>query len=104
MTRPASVRVNKYRQKVQDLSFTDKYMPGKVIPCDFNSRHPNSIDHLTGEERQKLGIDDGDEITIRRIFLRDLLDAVTPDMIKEVAEGDSLYKALREAVKSGKKS
>lgn len=104
MTRPASVRVNKHRQKVQDLSFTDKYMPGKVIPCDFNSRHPNSIDHLTGEERQKLGIDDGDEITIRRIFLRDLPDAVTPDMIKEVAEGDSVYKALREAVKSGKKS
>ena len=103
MTRPASVRVNKHRQKIQDLRFTDRYMSGKVMPCDFNSRHPNSIDHLTSEERQKLGIDDGDEITIRRIFLRDLPDAVTPDMIKEVAEEDSVYKALREAVKSGRK-
>ena len=103
MTRPASVRVNKHRQKIQDLSFTDKYMSGKVIPCDFNSRHPNSIDHMTTEERQRLGIDNGDEITIRRIFLRDLPDAVTPDMIREVAEGDSVYRDLREAVKSGRK-
>jgi len=40
-------------------------------------------------------LNDRDEITIRRIVLSDL-----PDMIGEVDEEDSMFKALREAVKS----
>lgn len=101
MTRPTSARINKHRQKIQDLSFTDRYMSGKEIPCDFNSRHPNPIDHLTEEERLKLGLDDSDEVTIRRIFIRDLPDAVTLDMIRQAAERDPVYRDLIEAVKTG---
>ena len=94
-TKTCSVRINKHRQKVLDLSFTDKYMPGKEIPCDFNSRHPNSIDHLTTEERIKLGLNGEDEVTIRRIFIRDLPDAVSLDMIRKVREADPIYRASR---------
>ena len=30
----APVRVAKHRNKVQYLRFTDKYLPGKAMPCD----------------------------------------------------------------------
>ena len=37
LSKPASRRVAKYRQQVQDLSFTDKYLAGKLNPCDIHS-------------------------------------------------------------------
>ena len=46
MRKPTSACINKHRQRIQDLSFTDRYMSGKEMPCDFNSRYPypNPID------------------------------------------------------------
>ena len=32
----APVRVNKHRNKICDLSFTDKYLKGKEVPADFS--------------------------------------------------------------------
>ena len=40
---------------------------------------------------------------IRRLFMSDLPDAVTLDMLHEAAEKDPTYKKLREAVRQGKK-
>ena len=98
------MRINKYRMKVQDLSFTDKYMPGKIIPYDYNSRHPKPLQHLSQWDRHKQGIDDGEELFIMRVFMIDLPDAVTLDMLREVAERDPSYVMLREAVLAGKKA
>lgn len=103
-SKAASVRISKHRMKVQDLCFKDKYMPGRRIPCDYNSRHPQPIQHLSQDDRAKQGIDDGEEIFIRRVFMSDLPDAVTVDMLKEVAERDPSYISLREAVLAGKKT
>ena len=40
LARPASVRVAKHRSEIIDLTFTDKYLPRKQMPADYNSRHP----------------------------------------------------------------
>ena len=77
----------------------DKYMKGKDNPCDYGSRHPTPITHLSKAEREKQGVDDGEEVFIRRLFMSDLPDAVTLDMLREAAEKDPTYKRLREAVK-----
>ena len=37
MTKPASVRINKHQLRIMDLTFTDMYMGGKTMPCNFNS-------------------------------------------------------------------
>ena len=37
LTKAGSVRLNKHRQKIQDLSFTDRYIPGKQNPNDYSS-------------------------------------------------------------------
>ena len=39
ISKVAPVRVVRHRNKVQDLRFTDKYLPGKSIPCDYACRH-----------------------------------------------------------------
>ena len=43
MSKTAPVRVSRHGNKVQDLRFTDKYLEGKSIPCDFASRHAAPI-------------------------------------------------------------
>ena len=40
LTRQGSARLNKHRQKMQDLCFTDRFIPGKENPNDYTSRHP----------------------------------------------------------------
>ena len=40
MTKTAPVRVTRHRNKVQDLHFTDKYLEGKAMPCDYASATP----------------------------------------------------------------
>ena len=40
LARPASVRVAKHWSEIIDLTFTDKYLLGKQMPADYNSRHP----------------------------------------------------------------
>ena len=53
-----------HRQHVQDLSFTDKYLAGKLNPCGYKSRHPTQLIGLTQEEREKLNIDDSEEVMV----------------------------------------
>ena len=54
MIKAAPVRVGRHRNKVQDLSFTDKYLPGKAMPCDYASRHAVAIEGLDKEEKERL--------------------------------------------------
>ena len=53
MSKAAPVRINKHRTKIIDLRFTDKYLPGKEMPADYNSRHPNPIASMTKQERER---------------------------------------------------
>ena len=36
------------------FSFTDKYLPGKKMPTDYNSRHPRPITRISQQEREAL--------------------------------------------------
>ena len=62
-----SVRLNKQRKLIQDLSFTDKYLPGKRNPADYYSRHPHRIEHLSQELREEAAVDDAEEVHMMRI-------------------------------------
>ena len=59
LTEPATARITKHRYKIMDLTFTDKYLHGKKMPGDYNSRHPAPITHLNSKERATLLMDDG---------------------------------------------
>ena len=102
-TKQAPIRVTKHRNKVMDLTFTDKYLPGRYMPADYSSRHPEPISNLTKEERETLEIDDGDDIQVMRVIMADLPPALTTKMIQEVAEKDKTYQKLLTAVRKGVK-
>ena len=62
MSKATPVRVARHRNKVQDLRFTDKYLSGKSMPCDYASRHASPIEDLTEEEKEQLIVDVGEDI------------------------------------------
>ena len=57
MTRAALVRVGGHRNRVQDLIVTDKYLEGKVKPCDDTSRHGVPIEGHNEEEKERQKVD-----------------------------------------------
>ena len=103
MTMAAPVRVGRHRNKVQDLGFTDEYLPGKTMPCDYASRHTVPIKDLDKEGKERLMVDTGEDIQVMRVFIADLPPAMTLEVLKAVAERDEVYQRLKETVKKGRK-
>jgi hypothetical protein len=103
LTKKSSVRISKHRMKIQDLVFTDKYIKGKDNPCDYGSRHPFPLTNLSEREKEKMGVEDEGEVWIRRLFMSDLPDAVSVEMLQDAADKDRDYARLRAAVREGHK-
>ena len=103
LSKPASRRVARHRQQVQDLSFTDKFLAGKSNPCDYRSRHPTQLTGLTSEEREKLNVDDSEEVLVMRMLVDDMPQALTLDMLKEAVARDQDYQLLLEKIRTGHK-
>ena len=102
-TMPAGRRVTKHRQQVQDLVFKDKFLSGKANPCDYSSRHPTQLEGLSQADREKLGVDDCDEVMVMRVFVVDMPVALTLDMLKDAVGKDQNYQHLIDCVKAGHK-
>ena len=103
LSKPASRRVAKHRQQVQDKSFTDKYLAGKLNPCDYKSRHPTQLSGLSSEEREKLHVDDSEEVMVIRMLVEDMPQALTIDMLKDAVARDQDYQLLIEKIRTGTK-
>ena len=99
---PASKRIARHRDLIQDIDYTMKHLPGKENPCDFGSRHPLPIDHLEETEKAKLGLDLGNEIYVRKISIDNSPRAITVEDIKAAAANDQVYTELINCIKEGK--
>ena len=98
----ASKRISKHRDAVQDLKFKLRYLKGEKMPCDYGSRHPNPIEHLTVEEREVLGFDMGKDIYVRRIFNIDQSPTyITSEQIKKAATLDTRYGEAVTGIRKG---
>ena len=64
--------VMNYRQQVKDLMIKGKYLKGKLNPCDYSSRQPTVITDLTAADKEKLGMDDSDEVTVMKVYVDDM--------------------------------
>ena len=103
LTKTAPVRMARHRSKILYLKFTNKYLPGKQMPCDYAFRHAVPIEGLTKEENEWLMVDEGEDVHVMRVIMADLPPAMTMDMVKDVAEQDQVYKKLKKAVEEGRK-
>ena len=72
MSKALLMRVARQRNKVQDLRFTDKYLPGKSTPCDCTSRLVAPIEDLSKEEKERLIVEVGEDIQVMRVIMVDL--------------------------------
>ena len=80
-----------------------KHLPGKDMPCDYGSRHPYPIDHLSEAEKEKLGCDIGNRIYVRRIDIGNTPNAISPKDIGEAAIKDPSYQAIIKELRGGNK-
>ena len=92
MIKAAPVRVARYRNKVLDLKFTDKYLPGKWMPCTYASRHTVLMEDLM-EEKERLMVDLGEDVQVMRVIMADLPPAMTMDIVKEATEHNQTYRS-----------
>ena len=62
----AQVRIAKHRSKMIYITFTEKYLLGRNMPADDNSKHlkPNTNTHLSQQVREDLILDDGEDVHI----------------------------------------
>lgn len=95
-------KMAKHRDQICDLQFTLKYLPGKDMPCDYGSRHPYPIDHLTEEDKEKLGCDTGKEIYVRKIDIGNSPDAISIPDIRRTASKDSTYQTIMKEITAGR--
>ena len=80
-----------------------KYLPGKDMPCDFCSRHPPPINHLTDTQKEKAGIDIGNIIYVRKLIFTNSPDAVTNEQLKAAAANDADYQTTLGLISKGKR-
>ena len=99
-----SRRIGNHRDKVQDLDFKLKFLKGQDMPCDYGSRHPNAINHLTQKEQDALGFDVGNTIHVRKIInLNSSPKAVTTDSLVKAASNDIQYQDIIAAISNGQR-
>ena len=97
-----SKRIAKHRDAVQDLGFKLQYMKGKDMPCDYGSRHPNTIAHLSVDEQDHNGFDTGREVYVRKIICMDNSpNYVRLEQMEMAAERDATYKEAIRALQKG---
>ena len=97
------MKIDRHRNKVQDHSFTDKYLTGRTRPGDYAARHAEPSKGLDGEEKERRKDDNGEDIQEMRVFIADLPLALPPEEHREVATKDQVYQRLMEAGKQGRK-
>ena len=81
-----------------------KHLPGKEMPCDYGSRNPYPIEHLSEQEKEKLGCDTGNEIYVRKIDIGNSPDAISLNDIKTAGSRDSTYQAILKDISAGRKA
>ena len=97
------MKIDRHRNKVQDHSFTDKYLTGRTRPGDYAARHAEPSEWLDGEEKEQLKVDNGEDIQEVRVFIANLPPALPPEEHREEATRDQVYQRLKEAGKQGRK-
>jgi len=100
--KPTSKRIAKHRDTIQDLDFQVAYLRGSEMPCDYGSRHPNPIEHLSPEEQDELGFDNGKDVYVRKIIsLDNSPNHVRIEQIEMAAKYDPQYQLMSDALLRG---
>ena len=102
MTKAAPVTIGRYRNKVQDHSFTDEYLPGRTRPGDYADFHVEPSEGLD-EEKERQKVDTSEDTQVEQVTSADLPQARPHKVLREEAGRGEVYQRLTEAVKQDRK-
>ena len=102
-TRATPVKISSHRNKVQDRSFTDKYLKGRTRRGDYAARHTKPSEGLDGEEKEWLKVNNNEDIQVKQGFIADLPPVLPLEVLREVATKDQVYQRLMGAGKQSRK-
>ena len=67
------------------------------MPCDYGSRHAQPISHLSIDEQNTLGFDNGQEVYVRRIQrLEGETPALTDEELAAAASNEKEYQSAKQ--------
>ena len=70
--------------------------------CDYGSRHPNPICHISADEQDRLGFDNGKDIYVRKIIdMENSPNHVPIEQIQRAANNGKQYQDVIEALRKG---
>ena len=69
--------------KVQDHSFTDRYLTGRTRPGDYAACHAEPSEGLDTEEKERLKVDNGEDIQVMRKSIADPPPARSLEVLRE---------------------
>ena len=103
-TRPAPHRVDRHRGRLGAYDMAVEFVPGYKNPCDYGSRHPDSLPkNLSKQQREDMGIETMEEdmeIWMGRI-IKEVLPAITMDQLRDDTDKDPKLKPLLEGKRVG---
>ena len=102
-TKATAEKIGRHRNKVQDHSFTDEYLPGRARPGDYAARHAEPSEGLDEEEKERLKADTGEDTQEERGASADPPQALPHEVQREEAGRDEVHQRLTEAVKQDRK-
>ena len=76
MTKAAPLTIGRYRNKVQDHSFTDEYLPGRARPGDYAAFHAEPSEGLHEEEKERQKVDTGEDTQVEQVTSADTTGAL----------------------------
>ena len=71
------------------------------MSCDYGSRHPFPISHMSEEEQEKLGCDTGKRIYVRKINISNSPNAILPTDIRQAGKKDATYQRIQKELNAG---
>jgi hypothetical protein len=98
-SKPRKIRVNCHRTKLLPFQYSVTHEPGKIMPCDYGSRHPE-LRKFSKAELEDCCVDDGTDIHVNRILSDNLPQAITVEHLRRVTSCDKELQLLIRCIKS----
>ena len=113
-TIPAPVQVERHRSKLRSFQFKVKYEPGRLLPCDYSSRHPPPPRSYSQLEKEELEIEEEEEDStikvgrlimtgqkVNRVDNEPTVPAMTPEQFQKAMTENVMMGKLVKAVQTG---
>ena len=96
--KPKQLRVDQHRTKLLLFCYNIVYEPGKMTPCDYDSRHPPPNTNLIEEERVDWAIEDETDIFVNCVIQDQLPQTIILEILRAAMATDPDLQLLKKTL------